>query len=84
MNNVRNLVEEIVLNEPEGTRRYQYLKKLMRLTQFMEELSGASNDLEYLCCHGSDSLYAGFQHIYLPANPNFAKSFVENAKKWNG
>ena len=42
----------------------------------------ASNGLEYLCCHGSDSLYAGFPHIYLPANPNFAKSFVENAKKW--
>ena len=38
-----------ILNEPEGTRRYQYLKKLMRLTQFMEELSGASNDLEYNC-----------------------------------
>ena len=44
----------------------------------------ASNGLEYLCCHGSDSLYAGFPHIYLPANPNFAKSFVENAKKWKG
>ena len=44
----------------------------------------ASNGVEYLCCHGSDSLYAGFPHIYLPANPKFAKSFVENAKKWNG
>ena len=39
----------------------------------------ASNGLEYLCCHGSDSLYAGFPHIYLPANPDFAKSFVDNA-----
>lgn len=38
-----------ILNEPEGTRRYQYLKKLIRLTQFMEELSGASNDWEYNC-----------------------------------
>ena len=42
----------------------------------------ASNGVEYLCCHGSDSLYAGFPHIYLPANPDFAKSFVENARKW--
>ena len=42
----------------------------------------ASNGVEYLCCHGSDSLYAGFPHIYLPANPSFAKSFVENARKW--
>ena len=44
----------------------------------------ASNGLEYLCCHGSDSLYAGFPHIYLPANPSFAKSFVENARNWKG
>ena len=44
----------------------------------------ASNGLEYLCCHGSDSLYAGFPHIYLPANPDFAKSFVDNARKWKG
>ncbi len=44
----------------------------------------ASNGLEYLCCHGSDSLYAGFPHIYLPANPDFAKSFVDNARNWKG
>ena len=44
----------------------------------------ASNGLEYLCCHGSDSLYAGFPHIYLPANPDFAKSFVGNARNWKG
>ena len=42
----------------------------------------ASNGLEYLCCHGSGSLYAGFPHIYLPANPEFAKSFVKNAENW--
>lgn len=42
----------------------------------------ASNGLEYLCSHCSDSYYAGFPHIYLPANPNFAKSFVKNAQKW--
>ena len=44
----------------------------------------ASNGVEYLCCHGSDSLYAGFPHIYLPANPDFAKSFVGNARNWEG
>lgn len=42
----------------------------------------ASNGVEYLCCHGSDSLYAGFPHIYLPANPDFAKSFVGHSKNW--
>ena len=44
----------------------------------------ASNGLEYLCCHASDSYYAGFPHIYLPANPEFAKSFVKNAQEWKG
>ncbi len=37
------------LNEPEGTRRYQYLKKIIRLTAFMEELSDESDDMEYNC-----------------------------------
>ena len=42
----------------------------------------ASNGVEYLCSHGTDSLYAGFPHIYLPANPEFAKSFVKHAREW--
>ena len=42
----------------------------------------ASNGVEYACCHSSDSCYAGFPHIYLPANPDFAKSFVNHARKW--
>ncbi|MBQ5849803.1 MAG: hypothetical protein IIW54_03150 [Lachnospiraceae bacterium] len=36
-----------ILNEPEGTRRHQYLKKIIRLTQFMVELSEASCDIDY-------------------------------------
>lgn len=40
-----------ILDVPEGKRRYQYLKKIIRLTQFMEELSVAadSGDFEYNC-----------------------------------
>ena len=40
-----------ILNEAEGTKRNQYLKKLIRLIQFMEELSCASSDadFEYNC-----------------------------------
>ena len=40
-----------ILNESEGTKRNQYLKKLIRLIQFMEELSCASSDadFEYNC-----------------------------------
>ena len=32
-----------IISEPEGTARYSHLKKLRRLTTFMEELSDASN-----------------------------------------
>ena len=39
------------ISEEEGTFRYRHLKKLVRLTTFMEELSGAyiQDDLEYNC-----------------------------------
>lgn len=46
-----------IINEPEGTRRHQYLKKLIRLTVFMEELSGASNDWEYNCRKRYEELF---------------------------
>ena len=36
-----------ILNEPEGTRRHQYLKKIIRLTHFMEELSEVSCGIDY-------------------------------------
>ena len=31
------------------------------------------------CVHASETLYAGFPHLYLPANPEFAKNFAEKA-----
>ena len=31
------------------------------------------------CVHAGETLYAGFPHLYLPANPEFAKSFAEKA-----
>jgi predicted transcriptional regulator len=40
-----------IINEPQGTRRFQYLNKIVRLAQFMEELSSESTDvsLDYNC-----------------------------------
>lgn len=46
------------LNEPEGTRRHQYLKKIIRLTRFMEELSGASDDWDYNCRTRYEELFS--------------------------
>lgn len=39
----------------------------------------ASNGKELPCCHVTGSLYAGFPHLYFPANPDFARNFVEKA-----
>jgi cobyrinic acid a,c-diamide synthase len=41
--------------------------------------SKASRPARYSCVHASDSLYAGFPHLYFPANPAFAESFVRKA-----
>lgn len=46
------------LNEPEGTRRHQYLKKIIRLTRFMEELSSASDDWDYNCRTRYEELFS--------------------------
>ncbi len=39
----------------------------------------ASNGMTYPCCHATDTLYAGYPHIYLPANRGFAEAFVKKA-----
>ena len=31
------------------------------------------------CVHVSDTLYAGFPHLYLPSNPGFARAFADKA-----
>ena len=36
----------------------------------------------YKCIHSSDSLYAGFPHLYFPANPLFALNFVEKMVRY--
>jgi len=41
-----------------------------------EKPSGARS---YLCGHAGETLYAGFPHLYLPANADFARNFVRKA-----
>ncbi len=40
------------------------------------------SDRNFCCVHASETLYAGFPHIYLPSNPSFAEAFVEKAEKF--
>ena len=41
----------------------------------------ASNGKTYRCCHATDTMYAGYPHIYLPANRRFAENFVGKARE---
>ena len=34
------------------------------------------------CVHAGPSLYAGYPHLYLPANPEFAESFYRKASEY--
>jgi cobyrinic acid a,c-diamide synthase len=40
--------------------------------------AGKNSGMNYSCIHASDSFYMGFPHLYFPANPDFAKRFVQN------
>lgn len=42
----------------------------------------ASTGKTYPCIHATDTLWAGFPHLYLPANPMFAQSFVKKAEAY--
>ena len=42
----------------------------------------ASGAAEYPCIHASDTLYAGYPHLYLPANRQFAEHFIRKAETY--
>jgi len=42
----------------------------------------AGRELSYACVHATDTLYAGFPHLYFPANPAFASRFVERMNQY--
>ena len=42
----------------------------------------AGGTREYQCIHVSETLYAGFPHLYFPANPSFAESFIRKAAEY--
>ena len=37
---------------------------------------------KWRCVHASSTLYAGFPHLYFPANPAFAERFVRKAAQY--
>lgn len=52
-------------------------------SQGSDYLAGKPNSKrQYACIHATDSLYAGFPHLYFPSNPVFAESFIKQADKY--
>lgn len=49
---------------------------------FLAEKAGRS--LYYECAHATESMYAGFPHIYLPAKPQMARRFAAKAREYGG
>lgn len=47
---------------------------------FMAQKAG--RDINYACIHATDTLYAGFPHLYFPANIEFAKQFIRKMEKY--
>ena len=43
----------------------------------------ASNKMQYACVHCSDTMYAGFPHIYLYANIENAKKFLKTCEEYD-
>ena len=41
----------------------------------------AGRAVSYPCVHATDSLFAGFPHLFFPANPSFAESFIEKMRE---
>ncbi len=44
--------------------------------------ANAGNAREHQCIHARKTLYAGFPHLYFPANPAFAESFIRKAAEY--
>jgi cobyrinic acid a,c-diamide synthase len=44
----------------------------------------AGNENKYSCAYATENLYAGFPHLYFPANPSFAYNFVKKIKEYAG
>ncbi len=42
----------------------------------------ATRDANWDCIHSTDTLYAGFPHLYLPSAPGAAESFADKARQY--
>ncbi|MEZ4509773.1 MAG: cobyrinate a,c-diamide synthase [Eubacteriales bacterium] len=69
----------LLCNAGEGIRAHEfhYYESDLPGSDFLAEKPNASR--QYACVHATESLYAGFPHLYFPANPAFANNFIRKA-----
>ncbi|MEG1772989.1 MAG: cobyrinate a,c-diamide synthase [Clostridia bacterium] len=56
---------------------FHYYESMDCGDDFVAKKSG--RNMTYSCIHATETLYAGFPHLYFPANTSFAKTFVRKA-----
>lgn len=71
--------DNLLCNAKESIRAHEfhYYESDLPGSDFLAEKPSSTR--QYACIHATDSLYAGFPHLYFPANPTFAERFVEQA-----
>lgn len=69
----------LLCNAKESTRAHEfhYYESDLPGSDFLAEKPNSNR--QYTCVHATESIYAGFPHLYFPANPTFAERFVEKA-----
>ena len=61
---------------------FHYYESTDNGSDFLAEKPFSERSFE--CIHASETLYAGFPHIFLPANPSFAENFVRRSDEFAG
>lgn len=68
-------------NTPLPCHEFHYWESTDSGDAFTAEKAGSKTT--YSCAHASDSLYAGFPHLYFPACPQIAGRFAEKARQFS-
>ena len=59
---------------------FHYYESTLRGDDFISQK--ASDGKKSSCIHATDTLYAGFPHLYFSANPKFAENFIRKAAEY--
>lgn len=74
--------DNLLCNAKESIRAHEfhYYESDLQGSDYLAEKPYAMR--QYACIHATDTLYAGFPHLYFPANPAFAENFIRKAAQY--